>query len=111
MSADVIDMRPDRFLRVLRDTADWAQACEKAGYSASEVEELCAVNARFDLSQVECQLQFHEEKIIEATEAAIVTARQNRDTQVKNLREVQIAAWRERHPQRHDDTLKGADVG
>lgn len=104
MSADVIDMRPDRFLRVLRDTADWATACEKAGYSPDEVEALCAANAKFDLSQVECQLQFHEEKIIEATEAAIVTARQNRDSQVKDLRDMQIAAWRVRHPQVCDTT-------
>lgn len=98
MSADVIDMRPDRFLRVLRDTANWAEACEKAGYSPDEVEALCAANAKFDLSQVECQLQFHEEKIIEATEAAITTARANRDTRIASLREGSLAEWRSRHP-------------
>lgn len=98
MSADVIDMRPDAFLRAIRDTADWQAACDKAGFTLDEVEKLCAENPKFDLAQVECQLEYHEEQIIAATEAAIDAARANRDRQIKSLRENSLKKWRERHP-------------
>lgn len=97
MSADVIDMRPNRFLRVMRDTGNWNEACEKAGLSTEEVEALCAENSKFDLSWVECQLQYHEEKIIEATEAAIDSARLNRETRIADLRKNALEEWRKRH--------------
>ncbi len=99
MSADVIDMRPDRFLRAIRDKGDWATACEAAGFTLDEVEDLCRVNPKFDLAQVECQLEYHEEQIIAAMEAAITAARHNRETRIADLRRSSLAMWRERHPQ------------
>ena len=99
MSADVVDMRPDRFLRAMRDTGNWAKACEAAGLTSEEVSKLCE-NPKFDLASVECQLEYHEEQIIETTEAAIAGARADRVTAIRVLRETAIEQYRARHPEK-----------
>lgn len=99
MSADVIDMRPDRFLRAIRDGGSWTETCKKAGFLTGEVEALCAENVKFDLSVVECQLEYHEEQMIKATEALIASARLNQKTVIAGLRKTALGQWRERHPE------------
>ena len=101
MSADVVDMRPDRFLRAMRDSGDWNGACAAAGLTSEEACELCK-NPKFDLATVECQLEYHEEQIIEATEAAIEQARADRAARIQTLREQAYADFKARHPEQKE---------
>ena len=94
---DVVDTRPDRFLREMREHGTWAVACKKSGLTRNEVEQLCVDNARFDLAQTECQLEYHEEIIVKATEQAIEAARKQRDIRVSQLRDTAMQAYRKRH--------------
>ena len=96
MDSTVVDIRPDQFLRAMRDTADWIASCKAANLTMQEVEDLCKTSAKFDLSVVECQLQYHEEKIIEATEAAFEKARADRATKIADLRRQAMAAYEAR---------------
>ena len=86
-SSNVVDVRPDRFLREMRDTGDFGIAAQKAHLSVPEVEELCKANAKFDLSVIECHLEYLEEKLEE----------QKQDN-LRKCREAHMAAYRIRHP-------------
>ena len=94
---DVIDVRPDRFLRAIRDTGDWDVACERSGLTTAEVEELCR-DPKYDLALVECHLEHHEERIVQASEKVIEQARAHRSERVRLLREQALAHYRDRHP-------------
>ena len=59
---DVIDVRPDRFLREMREHGDWNMACHKAGMTLVELNDLCRSNIQFDRAFVECHLEYLEEK-------------------------------------------------
>ena len=59
---DVIDVRPDRFLREMRDHGDWTKACQASGMNIKELNDLCRSSIKFDRSFVECHLEFLEEK-------------------------------------------------
>jgi len=59
---DVIDVRPDRFLREMREHGDWNKACQTSGMSIAELNELCRSNIKFDRAFVECHFEFLEEK-------------------------------------------------
>jgi len=82
----------------MRDTGDWAKACEQSGMVTEEVEKLCADNPKFDLASVECQMEFIEEQMIEQTEAAIALTRQKRAARIAELREKAMADFKTRHP-------------
>lgn len=98
MTAEVVDVRPDRFLRAMRDTGDWAKACEQAKLSTEEAEKLCSDNPKFDLASVECQLEFIEDQMVQQTEAAIALTRQKRDAKLAELRDKAMTDFRARHP-------------
>lgn len=95
---EVVDVRPDRFLRAMRDTGDWVKSCEQAGLTTAEVEELCR-NPKYDLAVVECQIEHHEDQLIQATEKVIEQARAQRAERVRLLREQAMADFRARHPE------------
>lgn len=96
MNENVVDIRPDRFLRAMRDSGDWIGSCQAAGLTSAEAEALCQENPKFDLSLVECQLEYHEEKIIEATEKAFDTVRAERAQEIQGLREQAMRAYNKR---------------
>lgn len=93
---DVVDARPDRFLRAMRDHGQWHKACEESGMTSSEVEGLCADNPQFDLAQIECQLEFIEDSLIQHTEKAIAEARANRENRIKVLRDAAMVGYKAR---------------
>ncbi len=85
---DVVDVRPDRFLREMREHGDWTKACQRAGMTIAELNTLCRENIKFDRSFVECHLQYLEDK-------AMSTAR-------KCIKDGRILAYKqlnERHPE------------
>ncbi len=59
---DVVDVRPDRFLREMREHGDWNKACQTSGMTVEELNDLCMANIKFDRAFVECHLEFLEEK-------------------------------------------------
>jgi len=101
---EVIDTRPDRFLREMREHGTWAKACEAAGFNPGEMEQLCTKNAQFDLTQVECLLEYNEEflttrveRVIAEAERQIVHARSVLATYIKVDRAAAMAAYKKRH--------------
>ena len=60
---DVVDVRPDRFLREMRDHGDTVKALAASGMSRAEFDSLCLDNLKFDRAQVECHLEFIEDQI------------------------------------------------
>ncbi len=61
--ADVVDIRPDRFLREVRDHGDGMKALAASGMSRAEFDSVCLSNLKFDRAQVECHLEFIEDQI------------------------------------------------
>ena len=59
---DVVDVRPDRFLREMREHGEPNTACQASGMTMSELNDLCRSNVKFDRAFVECHLEFLEEK-------------------------------------------------
>ena len=59
---DVVDVRPERLLREMREHGDFSKACQASGMSIVELNTLCRTNIKFDRSFVECHLEFLEEK-------------------------------------------------
>ncbi len=72
---NVIDVRPDRFLREMRDHGDWNKACHAAGMTMIELNDLCHSNIKFDRAFVECHLEYLEEKAQAAMRSGIEAAR------------------------------------
>ncbi len=97
MTADVIDMRTDTFLRVLRETGDWNPSCERAGISIDEISKLCSINIKFDRAQVECQLENLEETMLSAIDLAAKQARVSVDKKMTSMRKGMYDALRARH--------------
>ncbi len=98
MSADVIDMRYDRFLRELREHGSWKIASEKSGLPEAEVSAACVENPKFDLAQVECQLEHSEEFMLNSTEKSIAAATAEFNQQMNKARDEmknQILAMKE----------------
>lgn len=101
---DVIDARPDRFLREMRDHGTWAKACELSGLSPFEAKRLCTENPKFDLAQVECLLEFSEEfftqmveEVIAEAEAQIAISRTALAGSIAACRALAMGAYRKRH--------------
>jgi hypothetical protein len=83
---DVVDVRPDRFLREMREHGNVNEACKAAGLPRAELEDLCRVNTKFDLAQVEVYLEFMED-------AMMAEARKR----VASLRDYSLKEWQARH--------------
>ena len=64
MSGEVIDLRPDRFLREMRDHGSLVKACMNSGMSHAEFQDLCQSNLSFDRAQVDCYLEHTEDEIM-----------------------------------------------
>lgn len=101
---DVIDARPDRFLREMREHGMWVKACKAAGFAPGEMEQLCTENAQFDLTQVECQLEYNEEfltqkseRMIAEAEAQIAMSRTALAGSIAACRALAMEAYRKRH--------------
>lgn len=60
---DVVDVRPDRYLREMRDHGNVAKALAASGMSRAEFDSTCASNIKFDRAQVECHLEYIEDQI------------------------------------------------
>lgn len=75
MTGEVIDLRPDRFLREMREHGSTDQACMNSGMSYAEFEDLCKSNIKFDRAQVECFLEHIEDKIMTVARKRLGDAR------------------------------------
>ncbi len=60
---DVVDVRPDRFLREMREHGDKLKALTASGMSQAEFNSVCASNIKFDRAQVECHLEFIDDQV------------------------------------------------
>ena len=94
---DLIDARPDRFLKEIRKHGTWERACALSGMTMAEADDLCNTNAEFDLAQVEAQLQFAEEAMVSAVEETIDNARLAMSNKLKQLRERLTKYYQLRH--------------
>jgi hypothetical protein len=97
VTADIVDIRPDRFLRVMRDTGDWYESCKQSGMTSEEVSMLCQDNPKYDLATIECQLEYHEEQMIKVTEQAIERLRVERTERFNALRQQAMHDFHARH--------------
>lgn len=84
--SNVVDLRPDRFLRAMRESGDFAGAAECAGFTVPDAEELCRDTPKFDLAVIECHLEFLEEQL----EA-------QKQEKLRKLREAHMVGYRARH--------------
>lgn len=83
---DVVDVRPDRFLREMRDHGNVDTACKNAGMLRADLEDLCRVNPKFDRAQIECYLEFMEDAVMSETRKLLEGARVSA-----------VNAWKSRH--------------
>ncbi len=60
---DVVDVRPDRYLREVREHGDTVKALAASGMSRVEFDDVCANNIKFDRAQIECHLEFIEDQL------------------------------------------------
>ena len=58
---DVVDVRPARYLREMRNHGSSNLAISNSGMSRAALEDLCRVDPQFDHAQVEAYLDFIEE--------------------------------------------------
>ncbi len=72
---ELIDVRPDRALREMREHGDVDKTCQAAGLTTDELNELCRVNIEFDRAIIECQLEFLEEKAMTEMRRCLKAAR------------------------------------
>ena len=59
----VVDIRPDRFLREMREHGDKLKALTASGMSQAEFDSICSSNIKFDRAQVECHLEYFEDHL------------------------------------------------
>lgn len=72
---DVVDVRPDRALREMREHGDVDKTCQAAGLTHDELNDLCRSNIKFDRAIIECQLEFLEEKAMTEMRRCLKVAR------------------------------------
>jgi len=63
--AELIDLRPDRFLREVREQGDAYKACITAGFTLEELKSLIQENEKFRISVVECLNEWGEDIIMQ----------------------------------------------
>ena len=64
---DVVDVRPARYLREMRDHGSAVLASKNSGMPQADLEEHCRVDPTFDLCVIESYLEFIEEAMITET--------------------------------------------
>ena len=64
---DVVDVRPNRFLREMREHGSVDLACKTAGLPRADLEDLCRRSPKFDLTQLEAYLEFVEDAMMTET--------------------------------------------
>jgi DNA-binding transcriptional MerR regulator len=62
---ELIDLRPYRFLQEIHDNGSVDEACEKAGFTVEELEQLLSENNAFRIAAHECVMEFGEQKILD----------------------------------------------
>lgn len=72
---DIVDVRPDRFLREMREHGEVNKACTNSGLALADLEALCIANRKFDISQVECYLEHLEDTLLAETRKLLAGAR------------------------------------
>jgi molybdenum-dependent DNA-binding transcriptional regulator ModE len=93
---DIIDLRADRFLRAMRATGSWDQACAESGLSYNEAEDIFK-NPELDLAQVEAQLEYINHKLHTALADMIDKAERDLAQKLAKLREEAMGYYRDRH--------------
>jgi hypothetical protein len=83
----VIDARPDRFLRELREHGDPVKACKASGMSYDDLDLLAKQNVKFDRAQAEAYLEYLEDSLMAQAREHLAKAR-----------EQCMAAVKARHP-------------
>lgn len=94
---ELVDARPDRFLREMRASGDWDIACERSGLTTDEAEALCAANPQFDLAAVECQLKHIEESIDKEINDILQEVYKSREVLIRSSRELAMKMYKARH--------------
>lgn len=67
---NVVDLRPDRFLREVREDCDISRASERAGIAVPELEKLLK-NRKFFISVAECIRERREERLLESYQSEL----------------------------------------
>ena len=79
---EIVDVRPDRFLREMREHGEWNKACQLSGMSIRELNDLCRANIKFDRAFVECHLEYLEDKLRAAMQDSLRAARKTAYSQL-----------------------------
>lgn len=80
----VVDIRPDRYLREVREHGDLGEAARKAGLTADELNELLSL-PKYYRAVVECVRERREEQLIIARDEAIAQVRVNYNAKITEL--------------------------
>lgn len=94
---EVIDVRANRFLQEMRKHGSWKDACAGSNMNTAEANNLCSINPKFDLAQVEAQLEYIEGVYTSEIEAVITKARLACTTAIELLRTQAMKIYHERH--------------
>ena len=94
---EVIDVRANRFLQEMRKHGSWKDACAGSGMSTAEANNLCSINSKFDLAQVEAQLEYIEKTYTQRIEDVITKARSDCVVMVRSFRIQAMKTYHERH--------------
>lgn len=99
MEKNVVDIRPERFLRAMRETGDWAASCTAAGVEPTDAANLMLMDAGFDRCVTECLKEYFEEKAIDEREAAIKAAHAFFEKKLSAVKDKLEGDFYERHPE------------
>ncbi len=80
----VVDIRPDRYLREVREHGDMGEAARKAGLTADELNELLQL-PKYYRAIIECVRERREEQLIIARDEAIAQIRTDYNTRITEL--------------------------
>lgn len=106
----VVDIRPERFLRAMRDTGDWAASCMAAGIDSTDAANLMLTDVGFDRCVIECLKEHYEEKAIEEREATIKSAHLFYEKKMMSIKESLDNDFYARHPELKDTGEKANGV-
>ncbi len=92
---DIIDIRPEFFLKQIREHGDIKIAMEKAGLSEPEMDDLLLDHPKFSRTVVECICEYHEDNILTQCASAKKTIKDFCDRINKTLDDTSAAAIKE----------------
>ncbi len=91
MTGEVIDLRPDRFLREMREHGSLVKACANSGMSHAEFDDLCRSNIKFDRAQVECYLEHFEDTVMADAQQMLKAARDQAYAELRAMHGVTVS--------------------